>query len=179
MKKWIIIFILLLVSLILIAPECHHEVEIHSKKYEEYHKETIELIKQFEGLNLRAYWDVKHYSIGYGHAILPGDTVGKVISQRTAEILLKSDFDKAIRTVERLTGLDRYVSPGKVLALSSFVYNVGAGNFQKSTLLQLLKDDKCIEDEFLKWIHIKYKNHYVRSNHLKLRRELELEIFNS
>ena len=43
-------------------------------------------------------------------------------------------------------------------ALVSFVFNVGGGNFRKSTLLKKIKanpDDNSIMDEFLRWVYAK------------------------
>ncbi len=43
-------------------------------------------------------------------------------------------------------------------ALVSFVFNVGGGNFRKSTLLKKVKvnpDDNSILDEFLRWVYAK------------------------
>ncbi len=45
-------------------------------------------------------------------------------------------------------------------ALVSFVFNVGGGNFRKSTLLKKVKanpDDNSIMDEFLRWVYAKGK----------------------
>ncbi len=45
-------------------------------------------------------------------------------------------------------------------ALVSFVFNVGGGNFRKSTLLMKVKvnpDDNSIMDEFLRWVYAKGK----------------------
>ena len=41
-------------------------------------------------------------------------------------------------------------------ALVSFVFNVGGGNFRKSTLMKKVKanpNDNSIMDEFLRWVH--------------------------
>ena len=43
-------------------------------------------------------------------------------------------------------------------AIVSFVFNVGGGNFRKSTLLKKIKanpDDNSIMDEFLRWVYAK------------------------
>ncbi len=43
-------------------------------------------------------------------------------------------------------------------ALVSFVFNVGGGNFRKSTLLKKIKvnpNDNSIMDEFLRWVYSK------------------------
>jgi lysozyme len=59
---------------------------------------TLDLIRQFEGLSLTAYWDVSRYSIGYGSGYLAnGKKVqsGDSISQAEAEALLLRDVKEA------------------------------------------------------------------------------------
>ena len=61
-------------------------------------------------------------------------------------------------------------------AIVSFVFNVGCGNFCKSTLLKKVKanpDDNSIMDEFLRWV---YANGFVLPG-LQKRRLAEMRLY--
>ena len=114
----------------------------------------IALIKEFEGLRLKAYkCPGGVWTIGYGHTV--GVKPGMVISEAQAEEYLKVD----------LIAFERYLNgPGLALnqnqfdALISFIYNVGTGNFSSSTLLRKVRanpQDNSIMDEFLRWVYSK------------------------
>lgn len=113
----------------------------------------IELIKQFEGLRLKAYRDSGgKWTIGYGHT--GGVKSGDVITAQQANDFLIQD----IKTAENaINGLNLNLTQNQFDALVSFVFNVGTGNFGTSTLRKkLLKnpDDPTIRDEFNRWIYI-------------------------
>jgi len=111
----------------------------------------IELIKKYEGLRLDAYrCPAGKLTIGYGHT---GDDVkpGMTINKEMAELLLKQDltvFEKAINELVKIK-----LTQNQFDALISLVYNIGIGNFKKSTLLKLLNENKILEagEEFMKW----------------------------
>lgn len=115
-------------------------------------QETLDLIKSFEGLRLKAYRDVKGVlTIGYGHT---GDVKeGDVVTKHQAEAILQVDLDKFERGVEELTEGVK-LSDNEFGALVSLAFNIGLGAFAKSTLLLKLKHgaprDFCAT-EFLKW----------------------------
>lgn len=103
---------------------------------------TLDLIRQFEGLSLTAYWDVTRYSIGYGSGYLANGKkvqAGDSISLTEAETLLLRDVKEAGAYVNSL--VKSSINTGMFDALTSFVYNVGVGNFEKSTLLQLVNQN--------------------------------------
>jgi len=99
----------------------------------------INKIKRHEALRLRAYQDEGgKWTIGYGHLIVPGDGLNKnsLITAAVAEQLLKRDLaaaESAVNSYVKVT-----ISSNQYDALVSFVYNVGAGAFLKSTLLRKL-----------------------------------------
>lgn len=111
-------------------------------------------IKQWEALKLVAYLDpVGIWTIGYGHT---GDVKeGDVITKPQAERLLDDDISVVTRAIER------YVKPHIIEAMTqnqydalvSFVFNVGAGAFQKSTLLKKLNngDLDAVPGELARW----------------------------
>ena len=114
----------------------------------------IALIKEFVGLRLKAYkCPGGVWTIGYGHTA--GVKHGMVISERQAEEYLKADL---IAFEKYLNGLGLALDQNQFDALTSFIYNVGTGNFSSSTLLRKVKAnplDNSIMDEFLRWVYSK------------------------
>lgn len=96
----------------------------------------IELIKQFEGLELEAYQDIAGiWTIGYGHTG-PDVEPGMRISEREAEALLRRDLKSREDAVDRFSNVD--LNQNEFDALVSFVYNVGAEAYRRSTARRLL-----------------------------------------
>ena len=114
----------------------------------------IALIKEFEGLRLKAYkCPGGVWTIGYGHTA--GVKSGMVISEAQAEEYLKADL---IAYERYLNGLGLALNQNQFDALVSFIYNVGTGNFSSSTLLRKVRanpQDNSIMDEFLRWVYSK------------------------
>ena len=114
----------------------------------------IALIKEFEGLRLKAYLCPGGvWTIGYGHTA--GVKPGMVISEVQAEEYLKADL---IAFERYLNGLGLALNQNQFDALVSFIYNVGTGNFSNSTLLRKVRanpQDNSIMDEFLRWVYSK------------------------
>ena len=114
----------------------------------------IALIKEFEGLRLKAYkCPGGVWTIGYGHTV--GVKPGMVISEAQAEEYLKADL---IAFERYLNGLRLALNQNQFDALISLIYNIGIGNFQKSTLLRKARintNDNSIMDEFLRWVYSK------------------------
>ena len=130
------------------------------------------LIRQFEGLRLTAYrCPAGVWTIGYGHT--SGVVPGMIITKEQAEELLKQD----IETAENIVSAEcPNLRQCQFDALVSFVFNVGGGNFRKSTLLKKNKanpDDNSIMDEFLRWV---YANGVVLPG-LQKRRLLEMRLY--
>jgi lysozyme len=114
----------------------------------------IALIKQFEGLELKAYPDPgtggDPWTIGYGHTG-PEVRKGLVINQAQADAYLRADLAKFERAVSQL--VTRPITDDMFSALVSFVYNLGPANLKASTLLKKLNagDFQGASDEFPKW----------------------------
>jgi len=115
-----------------------------------------DLIASFEGLSLVPYKDsVGMPTIGYGNTYYPDGRKVKMtdpkITKAYAMELLKVTADKFAASVDLAT---IWVGQNKFNALVSFAYNVGLGNYRKSTLLKkvnLNPNDPVIREQFLKW----------------------------
>lgn len=116
------------------------------------------LVRQFEGFRAVAYPDPASggdpWTIGYGSTVVNGRKVqpGQTITMDEAEAALQDELVPSLATVDRnAPGL----TDGQRAALASFVYNLGAGAFQTSTLLRLIVQGNLSEaaDEFPKWCH--------------------------
>ena len=114
----------------------------------------IALIKEFEGLRLKAYkCPGGVWTIGYGHTA--GVKPGLVISEAQAEEYLMADL---IASEKYLNDLRLAINQNQFDALISFIYNVGTGKFSRSTLLRKVRanpQDNSIMDEFLRWVYSK------------------------
>lgn len=115
----------------------------------------IALIKSAEGLRLKAYPDPGTgglpWTIGYGST--SGVTRNMVITEAQAEQMLAADLVRFELIVERAVRVP--VTQGQFDALVSFTYNVGEGNFTKSTLLRQLNagDTAGAAEQFSRWVH--------------------------
>jgi len=97
--------------------------------------ESIDLIKDFEGLKLDAYkCSAGVWTIGYGstYGVHRGDT----ITLTRAEELLLEDLEPFCADINKLVKVD--LNQNQFDALVSLCYNIGTGNFKNSTLLRLL-----------------------------------------
>ena len=116
----------------------------------------LALIKEFEGCKLKAYqcpagiWTIGIGSTHYGDGTPV--TKNKTLPTEKAAIALLAatigQYEKAVNamTVE--------LTQNEFDALVCLCYNIGAGNFLKSTLVKMLKagDDKAeIAKQFLRW----------------------------
>ncbi len=111
----------------------------------------LEAIKLHEGLRLHVYKDVAGFeTIGYGHLIKPGESFKKITEQE-AHRILRADVKHAEAAVNRLVKVE--LSQAQFDALVSFVFNLGAGAFADSTLLQKLNagDYQGAANELPRW----------------------------
>jgi lysozyme len=147
------------------------KIENKTNETKYYYNEVINNLKNIEGFRNTWYkCSADKETIGYG--ITKGlykelDNLN-FIDEKTAEKYLIKEFNKCLSIAEK-DGL----SKNKALAIASFIYNVGPGNYKRSTLRKLLKENKSIDKEIIKWVHIKGKF----SKGLMKRRKYELKIF--
>jgi lysozyme len=144
----------------------------------EVNKAGKDLIKQFEGCNLKAYQcSAKHWTIGWGNTRYEDGTKvkqGDVITQERADELFDYILEDFINQIKPL--IKSLLSDNNISALVSFAYNVGIGNLKNSTLLKKVNanpKDPSIKAEFMKW---------TRANNVVLkglvrRREAEAKLY--
>ncbi|HZZ37700.1 MAG TPA: lysozyme [Acidobacteriaceae bacterium] len=101
-----------------------------------YSGKGLALTEQFEGCRLTAYQDqVGVWTIGYGHTG-PEVGAGMIVTLEQAEALLAKDVSNAAEFVNRVVMVE--TSQEEFDALVDFVFNLGAGAFERSTLLRVL-----------------------------------------
>lgn len=132
----------------------------------------LAFITQMEGTARDAYLDavgVPTICVGSTRKVFLGQTA----SLRECEERLQEDTTYAGKGVARLVRVR--LTQEQYDALVSFVFNVGAGAFSKSTLLRKLNDGDCLgaAQEFPRWVYAKKK----RLRGLVRRRALEAEMF--
>lgn len=138
----------------------------------------LHLLQKWEGIRLKKYKDVAgKWTIGVGHLL-------------TKEELIGGKFDNGITSSEAITLLIRDVRPAESAvnrlvkchllqhqfdALVSFVFNLGEGNFRKSTLLRKLNqwNYDAVPGELRKWVYADGK----KSKGLINRRENEIKLW--
>ncbi len=118
-------------------------------------QQGYDLIREFEGLRTRAYRDaVGVWTIGYGHtsaAGAPHVDPGMTISIGEANEILERDVQKFADGVDELVRVQ--ISDDQFSALVSFAYNVGLGNFARSSVLRAVnaKDFAAVPRRLALW----------------------------
>lgn len=110
----------------------------------------LKIIKESEGLYLEAYLcPANVWTIGYGHTA--GVKKGMTITEAQADAYLLDDVTASERAVSKNVKVD--LTSNQFSALVSFTFNVGTGNFNRSTLLKKLNagDYAGAADQFLRW----------------------------
>ena len=137
----------------------------------------IDLIKQFEGYSSKAYPDPATggapWTIGYGTT--NGVKPGMIITAEQAERMLRDDVAKFESGVSSL--ITAPTTQGQFDAMVSLAYNIGLGNFGKSTLLKKhnARCYTCAADQFRVWNRANGKV----MNGLTKRRAAERELYMS
>lgn len=111
----------------------------------------LNLIKSFEGLELKAYKDsVGVVTIGYG-STGTHVSMGQTLTVQQAEELLRKDVSRFEEGVGKLVKVT--INQNQFDALVSFSFNLGLGNLSSSTLLKKLNagDYEGASLEFERW----------------------------
>lgn len=120
-------------------------------------QQACALVREFEGCRLVAYKDSAGIlTLGYGHT--EGVTENQVCTEEQADAWLDEDLKVADACVNRLVHVK--LNQNQFDALVDFVYNVGGGNFQNSSLLKFLNLGQSLmaANEFGKWVHDAHGN---------------------
>lgn len=110
------------------------------------------LVMTYEGDELQAYLDpVDIPTICYGHT--EGVKLGQTKTQEQCEALLKGELGNVIAQIDLLVTAP--LPATRLAALGSFAYNVGLGNFKKSTLLRRLNagEGAAACSELDRWVY--------------------------
>lgn len=112
---------------------------------------NIDLIKRYEGLELVAYLPTPNdkWTIGYGHTKTAKK--GMVITEYQADELLRQDLSWVEECIDRL--VSKPLNQNQYDATASLVFNIGEGNFSKSSVLRLINEGQYTNaaDAFLMW----------------------------
>ena len=117
----------------------------------------LKLIKKFEGLSLKPYLcSAGIPTIGFGNTFyenmkkvtLQDETITEERADSLFNFLVTTNF---VNVVNRLVIVD--INQNQFDALVSFVYNLGSGNFERSTLVKKVNQEDFIGAslEFEKW----------------------------
>jgi len=115
----------------------------------------VNLIKEFEGFRSKAYkCPAGVLTIGYGHtsaAGTPAVKAGMTISAADGEAILKRDLTKYEAAVSDAITIE--LTPNQFSACVSLCYNIGPGNFAKSSVARFCnkKQFKQAADAFALW----------------------------
>lgn len=142
-------------------------------------KECVELIKRFENFEDKPYWDVSHWSVGYGHMIL-SDEKNISITKEKAETLLLEDLKEWESVISKYVKVP--LKQGQYDSLCSFLHNFGETKFRDSTLLEKLngKDYIGAAKELKNWVHVyDSEGNKKISEGLVSRRNEEYKLFTS
>ena len=115
----------------------------------------LALVKEFEGLQLKAYTCPSGVlTIGYG-STGPHVKRGMTITEAEADALLHQDLERFEKAVVDL--IDVSLTQCEFDALCSFTFNVGIGALSDSTLRRRLNagEDKatCFREELPRWVN--------------------------
>lgn len=136
----------------------------------------VNLIKEFEGLALAAYRDIAGvWTIGFGHTETAGPD--QKISERAAIELLRADLHSRERAVDAL--ISAPLNQNEFDALVSLVYNIGAADFERSTVRKRLNaGNRAGAAEAMTWWNKATVNGVLREvAGLTRRRNAERELF--
>jgi lysozyme len=122
----------------------------HLKRMTNILQKAAQFVKQWEGCRLEAYQDSGGlWTIGYGATTDVHN--GMTITQEEAINFLENDLEYAYHAILRLTRV--FLKENQMIALLDFVYNVGSGAYQRSSLRAHInrQDYEGAAKQFMKW----------------------------
>ena len=118
---------------------------------------AINIIKKYEGLQLRVYTcPGGKETIGWGHVVKPNESF-RYITDAQAEMLLMKDIRDAEEAMLRFIKVP--LNNNQKCALISFIFNLGSGNFQSSTLLKVINEERHLDvpEQLIRWVFVSGK----------------------
>lgn len=115
-------------------------------------KYAVDIAKKFEGFRVTPYYDASGFlTIGFGTRIKSKDEYPNGVTEEEAENLLVEHMERSEAVLDREITVP--TSDKQFGALLSLCYNIGEGNFLKSTLLRKLNqsDYAGAADQFSVW----------------------------
>lgn len=121
----------------------------------------LRMLKTYEGYGGKVYQDaVGYWTIGWGHLVKPGDPFHpygpvKEITQEQAEVLLRADSEEAQQAVRNYVRVP--LTDNQFDALTSLAFNIGTGNFSRSSVLAALNagDYEQAANSFMQYVYAK------------------------
>ena len=139
---------------------------------------SLSVLMHYEGIKTKAYLDEAGVpTICYGHTTHV--SMGDIATPEQCEQYLKDDLKPAQAAVARLVRVQ--LTQSQFDALTIFVFNVGSGNFQTSTMLRKINAGDMVgaSQEFRRWNMLRD----ARTGQLRVskglinRREAEYQLF--
>lgn len=140
--------------------------------------EATQIIKTFEGFRSVVYYDgTADYSIGYGFTIWKHRPVTATYPVSITQDEANDELETLVESVysQILNVVTVTLTDNQAVALCSFVYNVGIGNFKSSTMLKDINagDFTSAGSQFPLW----NKSGGIVVSGLSNRRAIEQKIF--
>jgi lysozyme len=142
----------------------------------------IELIRRFEGLRKDVYrCSANVLTVGWGHALTTKEKNIYKFGHEVAQIQIDKWFSEDVAKAEKIVNnwVAVPLTQGQFDALVSFVFNLGADNFKRSTLLKELNKGNHLEaaEELLRWNKTRSKGRMRILPGLVARRKAEQNLF--
>lgn len=139
----------------------------------------IDLIKLYEGYKSKAYYCPAGVpTIGYGSTMYNNGfkvKIGDVINEQEADNLLMWELKNKIVALHGLN-----LNQNQIDACLSFIYNLGIGAFNKSTMKKKIivdANDSSIKVEFMKWNKARVDGQLIELKGLTKRRKSEATLY--
>lgn len=135
----------------------------------------LDIIRESEGLRLTAYRSGAQWLIGYGHSRTA--RAGMTITEAEASALLREDVADSEEAVRR--AVTATVNRNQFSAMVSLAYNLGAGGFSRSKVVERLNegDYEGAADAFLLHDRARIDGELRTVPHLTERRKKERALF--
>lgn len=142
---------------------------------------AIQVITHFESFFAKAYKDpVGIWTIGYGTIKVNSKPVteGMTCTAQQAREWMMDELEIITPAIEKICTTP--LTQSQLDALVSFVYNLGIGNFGKSSLLRTINaNEPVVEDLFTRWNKATIKGVLTPLPGLTRRRKAEFHLFST